>query len=350
MQYLGIDWGTRKAAWCAVDERGELVEGTVPADEDGLARLVHTLGPDVRGCVEMMSGAVWVREQLRACGWEFAVADARKVKAIAPLACKTDRVDARVLAQLARRDLVPELWVPSLSDRELRERLRRRAHLVRLKTSARNRMFGLLTQWGLRGNLATLRRPGALGRLSERGVPAVWIQSVRVLLEVVDDLERQLAAIEQELRPIARTDQRVQLLVTIPGIGELLALTIAAEIGEISRFPSARKLIGYAGLAPTIKQSGQSSWTGRISKAGSPALRWAAIEAAQHAWRPTNPWNRLYTQTRQRHGKTNPAKAAIARKILIASWHVLSLQQPFKRHAPITPETCPGKLPDDLAA
>ena len=350
MQYLGIDWGTRKAAWCAVDEHGELVEGMVSADEDGLARLVHKLGPDVRGCVEMMSGAVWVRERLRACGWEFQIADARKVKAIAPLACKTDRVDARVLAELARRDLVPELWVPSLTDRELRERLRRRAHLVRLKTSARNRMFGLLTQWGLRGSLKTLRRPGSLERLSERGVPAVWIQSVQVLLDVVDDLERQLAAIETELHPIARTDQRVQLLVTIPGIGELLALTIAAEIGEISRFPSARKLIGYAGLAPTIKQSGQSSWTGRISKAGSPALRWAAIEAAQHSWRPTNPWHRLYTQTRQRHGKTNPAKAAIARKILIASWHVLSLQQPFKRHAPVPPEVCPGKLPDDLAA
>ena len=88
----------------------------------------HTLGPDAYGCVEMMSGAVWVREQLQACGWRFAVADARKVKAIAPLACKTDKVDARVLAQLAARDLVPELWVPSLADRELRERLRRRGH------------------------------------------------------------------------------------------------------------------------------------------------------------------------------------------------------------------------------
>jgi transposase len=349
MQYLGIDWGTRRAAWCAVDERGELIEGTVPADEDGLARLVRTLGPEVRGCVEMMSGAVWVRERLLACGWQFQIADARKVKAIAPLACKTDKVDARVLAQLARRDLVPEVWVPSLRDRELRERLRRRAHLVRLKTSARNRMFGLLTQWGLRGSLKTLRQPGSLERLAEQGVPPVWIKSLRVLLGVVDDLERQLAVIDRELGPVARSDQRVQLLITIPGIGELLGLTIAAEIGEVARFQSARKLIGYAGLAPTIKQSGQSSWTGRISKAGSPTLRWAAIEAAQHSWRPTNPWNRLYTQTRQRHGKTNPAKAAIARKVLIASWHVLSLQQQFKRHAPIS-DSCPGKLPDDLAA
>ena len=194
MQYLGIDWGTRRAAWCAMDERGELVEGSVPADKDGLARLVHTLGPDVRGCVEMMSGAVWVRERLRACGWEFQIADARKVKAIAPLACKTDQVEARVLAQLARRDLVPELWIPSLSDRERRERLRRRTHLVPLKTSARNRMFGLLTQWGLRRNLKMLRQPRSLERLAEQGVPAVWIQSLRVLLDVVDDLERQLAA------------------------------------------------------------------------------------------------------------------------------------------------------------
>jgi transposase len=94
-----------------------MVEGTVSADADGLARLVHTLGPDAYGCVEMMSGAVWVREQLHSCGWRFAVADARKVKAIAPLACNTDKVDARVLAQLAARDLVPELWVPSLSGR-----------------------------------------------------------------------------------------------------------------------------------------------------------------------------------------------------------------------------------------
>jgi transposase len=148
MQYVGIDWGTRRAAWCAFDEHGEMAEGTVSADQDGLARLVHTLGPEAYGCVEMMSGAVWVREQLQACGWRFAVADARKVKAIAPLACKTDKVDARVLAQLAARDLVPELWVPSLSDRELRERLRRREHRVHLRTSARSRMFGLLTQWG----------------------------------------------------------------------------------------------------------------------------------------------------------------------------------------------------------
>jgi transposase len=123
---------------------------------------VIRLGEEVHGCIEMMSGAVWVRDQLAAAGWNVEIANARKVKALAPVACKTDRVDARVLAELARRDLVPALWLPSLDERALRELLRRRMHLVRLRTSAMNRTFGLMTQWGLRTGITSLRKPGAI--------------------------------------------------------------------------------------------------------------------------------------------------------------------------------------------
>jgi transposase len=331
MQYLGIDWGTRRANWCALDENGTLREGAIPAEQDGLSRLALTLGAgDVHGCIEMMSGAVWVRDQLALVGWDIRLADARKVKAIAPLACKTDRVDARVLADLVRRDLIPEVWVPSVEERANRERLRRRSHLVKLRTSSINRTFGLLTQWGLRRNLTALRKSGAIAELAELGVPATWRQSIQTLLGVIDDLDAQLAPLEQELRPHARQDPRVQLLMTIPGVAELLGLTLASEIGDVERFPSARQLVGYSGLTPTVKQSGQSSRIGRISKAGPNTLRWAAVEAAQQAWRPSNPWHRLYTDTKTRHGKANPAKAAVARKILIAAWHVLARQQPFK--------------------
>ena len=111
MQYVGIDWAYRRAAWCALGEGGAIGgEGVVPADEDGLVKLVLAVGPEVRACVEMMSGAVWVRDRLAAAGWEVEVAHARKVRAIAPLAGKTDKVDARVLAELCRRDPVPALW------------------------------------------------------------------------------------------------------------------------------------------------------------------------------------------------------------------------------------------------
>jgi transposase len=157
-QYLGIDWAYRRAAWCARSDSGAITgEGLLPADEDGLIKLVLARGSDVKACVEMMSGAVWVRDRLAAAGWEVQVAHAGKVRDVAPLACKTDKVDARVLAELCRRDLVPALWIPSLEDRALRERLRRRMHLVRLRASAMNRIFGLLTQSGLRLSLTRLR-------------------------------------------------------------------------------------------------------------------------------------------------------------------------------------------------
>src|SRR5215211_4043774 len=204
MQYVGIDWAYRRAAWCALGEGGAIGgEGVVPADEDGLARLVLAVGPDVRACVEMMSGAVWVRDRLAAAGWDVAVAHARKVRDIAPLACKTDKVDARVLAELCRRDLVPALWLPSLDDRALRERLRRRMHLVRLRTSARNRIFGLLTQWGLRCSVERLREPDGLELLAARGVPMVWRDSVAEALAVIDLLDERIAPIDRELRPLA---------------------------------------------------------------------------------------------------------------------------------------------------
>lgn len=204
------------------------------------------------------------------------------------------------------------MWVPSVEERANRERLRRRSHLVRLRTSSINRTFGLLTQWGLRRNLTALRKPGAIDELADHGVPEVWRQSIVTLLGVINDLDAQLAPLEHELRPHARADPRVRLLMTIPGVAELLGLTLASEIGDIARFPTARKLVGYSGLTPTIKQSGTSHRTGRISNAGPNTLRWAAVEAAQQAWRPNNPWHRLYTDTKTRHGKSNPAKAARA--------------------------------------
>ena len=169
--------------------------------------------------------------------------------------------------------------------------------------------------------------------LCRRGVPAVWRRSIAELLGLIGDLERRIAPLEAELAPLAREDPRAQLLATIPGVGVLLSLTIAAEIGEVSRFRSAGKLVGYAGLAPRVSQSGERSSTGALSKAGPRTLRWAAVEAANQAWRPSNPWHPHYLSVAERHGK-NPAKSSVARKLLIAAWHMLARQEPFKPSRP----------------
>ena len=332
MKYVGIDWAYRTAQWCALAPGGEIAGGgRIAADRDGLARLVFELGDEVKACLEMMSGALWVRDQLIACGWQVEVADARKVKTVAPLAAKTDKVDARLLAELCRRDLVPALWLPSLDDRALRERLRRRMHLVRLRTSAKGRIFGLQTQWGVRLSLARLRRRDGLALLERAGMPAVWLRSVAECLALVEFLDARIEPLDAELRPLAKADPRAVLLDTIPGVAELLALTIAVEIGEISRFDGPEKLVSYGRLAPRVHQSGQGRpRSGPLSKSGSRLLGWAAVEAAQQAWRESNPWHQLYADVGRRSRNTNSAKAAVARKILIAAWHMLSRNEPFK--------------------
>jgi transposase len=220
MQYVGIDWAYRRAAWCAKQVDGTIFgEGFVPADEDGVARLVIELGPEVRACLEMMSGAVWVRDRLAGAGWQVEVADARKVKNVAPLACKTDKVDARVLAELCRRELVPALWIPSLEERALRERLKRRlpprppqdlgqeprlrpAHPMGpqdpVRSPAPTRRDGAARDARCARGLAPLRGRGARGDRAARRA---------------DRSARPRAGAARPRRP------RVSLLSTIPGIG-----------------------------------------------------------------------------------------------------------------------------------
>jgi transposase len=134
----------------------------------------------------------------------------------------------------------------------------------------------VLTQWGLKLSTTRLRQRDAMELLEARAMPEVWRRSVAEALAVIDWLDERLAPLERELGPLVRADPRVALLETIPAIGPLLGLTMAAEIGDVACFASARKLVGDARLAPRVRQSGQSSRTGPRSKAGSKTLRWAA--------------------------------------------------------------------------
>ena len=329
MNYVGIDWAYGRAAWCAIGARRGAIagEGMIPAEEGGLARLVLELGTEVKACVEMMSGAVWVRDRLEAAGWQVKVAHARKVRDVAPLACKTDKVDARVLAELCRRDLVPELWVASLEDRALRERLRRRMHLVKLRTSARNRIFGLLTQFGLRISYARLRKPDAMELLERRGVPAVWRDSIAELLELVDEMDRRIDPDRPRARPDrARRTSGRSCLATIPGVGPLLGLTFAAEIGEVSRFPRPGQAGRLRRPCPEGEPVGgalgdRRPLEGRLEDAslGGGRGRQPGLAAGQSVARPLPAGRRAPRQ--------EPGEVSVARKLLIAAWHMLSRQR-----------------------
>ena len=327
--YTGLDLSRKRLDWQALRADGTLVgAGAVPPDPDGLALLVERLGDgEVLAVVESMNGARFVHDRLELAGWEVRLADPLRARALAPLACKTDRIDAWVLAELARRDLVPEVWLPSPGVRQERERARFRLHLVKQRTMLKNRIQQTLIAHGHPRpsvGLYTQRGRALLARLE---LPEPWRATVDASLALIDALDEQIAGIERELRRLGADHRYVPLLRTVPGIAWVLAYTIAAEIGDIGRFSTPTKLVGYTGLCPRVYQSGERDSRGPLAKNGPAHLRWALIEAAHNAAR-----HPVYRQlaARHAHGRGSAIAAlTIARKLTEAIWWMLSRNQPF---------------------
>jgi transposase len=236
-----------------------------------------------------------------------------------------------VLAELCRRELVPAVWLPDPVVRGERERARFRLHLVRHRTSLKQRVHAVLLAHGKPcpvSDLFGLRGRALLQRLD---LPEPWAGTVAASLRLIDELDAEIDASEHELRRLGADHEYVPLLLSVPGIGWVLAYTIAAEIGDISRFPSPTKLAGYSGLCPRVYQSGQSDRRGRLAKQGPKYLRWALVEAAVHA--RTHPAYRdRYQRTKTRLGKhrgTRVAQVDLARRLAEAIWHMLTKHQPF---------------------
>jgi transposase len=335
MLHAGLDLSRKRLDFHLLDREGTTVEiGSVPPDADGLRGLserLHRHGEPIRAAIESMNGARFVHDRLELADWQVEIADAQKVKGLAPLACKTDRIDAWVLAELSRRDLVPAIWLPDPSVRAERERARWRLHLVRHRSSLKQRVHAVLLAHGRPcpvSDLFGIRGRQLLARLQ---LPEPWQGTVAASLRLIDELDREIAACESELRRLGADHRYVPLLLTVPGIGWVLAYTIAAELGDIGRFPTPRKLAGYSGLCPRVYQSGESDRRGPLSKQGPRYLRWALVEASTHAC--THPLYRdRYQRTKTRLGKQRGAKVAqvdLARRLAEAIWPMLTRDQPF---------------------
>jgi transposase len=250
---------------------------------------------------------------------------------LAPLACKTDRIDAWVLAELSRRDLVPAIWLPDPGVRGERERARFRLHLVRHRSALKQRVHAVLLAHGKPCPVSDLFGRSGRALLERLALPEPWDGTVQASLRLLDGLEREIAACESELRRLGAAHRYVPLLMSVPGIAWVLAYTIAAEIGDIARFSSPAKLSGYSGLRPRVYQSGACDRRGPLSKQGPKYLRWALVEASTHA-RSHPHYRERYERTRTRLGKQRGPRVAqvdLARRLCEAIWHMLTRNQPF---------------------
>src|ERR687889_1636000 len=335
MLHVGLDLSRTRLDVHVMTEVGAPVLVTTAApDAGGLASLasrVGEFGQPVTAAIESMTGARFVHDQLELRGWDVEVADSVKVKGLAPLAAKTDRIDAWVLAELSRRELVPAIWLPDPAVRAERERARWRLHLVRHRTALKNRIHATLLAFGHPRPVSDLF--GVAGRrlLDGLGLPEPWAGDVSAALRLIEVLDGEIDDCEAALRREGAEHRYVPTLMTAPGIGPVLGYTIAAEIGDISRFPTPKKLVGYTGLCPSVDQSGGHDWRGSLAKNGPKFLRWALIESATHASRHPVYRDR-YQRTKIRLGRQRGpsiARVDIARRLTEAIWHMLTDNKPF---------------------
>ena len=308
MLHVGLDLSRKRIDVCLISDQGELIDRfTATPDRDGLyglARRVAVYGEPVRGVVESMNGARFVHDELVAHGWEVLVADAQKVKGLAPLACKTDKIDARVLAELSFRDLVPAIWLPTPELRREREISRWRLHLVKHRSTLKNRVHSTLITFGHQRHMSDLF--GVAGRrlLKELEMPEPWRSHVDASLVLIDDLEARIAADRERApslgrrsplhpdpdeRPWVRVDHLVHRRVRDRRHQPVL---LAGQADRLHR------------PVPARQQSGQMDQRGPLSKHGPKYLRWGLMEAAIAA--SSHP---LY---RERYQRTNVVSAASA--------------------------------------
>ena len=337
MLHAGLDLSRHRLDVHVMSDDGTTLKvTTAPPDRDGLRSLVRQVERDcgtdeVLAVIESMTGARFVHDTLELSGWSVEVADARKVKGLAPLACKTDRIDAWVLAELSRRDLVPSIWLPGPTVRADRERARFRLHLVKHRTALKNRIHANLMTFGHPCPVSDLFGVGGRALLDRLEFPEPWRSDIEASVRLIDELNEEIAGIEKDLRAAGAGHPYVPLLMSVPGVGWILAYTIAAEIGDIARFQSPTKLVGYTGLCPRVYQSGETDHRGSLAKCGPRYLRWALIEAAVHGARHPV-YQKRYERTARRLGRqrgTKIARVDIARRMAESIWHMLTTEQPF---------------------
>ena len=315
-QYIGVDLHKAFFQACAMTRHGERQwEGRFPRTPEGIAVLVARCTASSAIAVEATTPTWHFVDQIASRVGTVCVVDTRKTKLKAGYAAKTDRLDARRLADALRRESVVSIYVPPPAIRELRELSRHRLMLTQLRTRVLQRMRALLLRQGL-GDPPTSRLRSVAGQAWLDGIclPPHAQAALTTMRRVERDLTTQLAAVEADVAREALADPIVQRLQRLHGVGPVLGLMLRAEIGDIARFPTPRHLASYAGLVPYVDSSAGHTRYGRITKKGSPWLRWALVEVGLHTLRRPDPLGRWGRKLAVRKGKLS-AQVALGREM-----------------------------------
>jgi transposase len=299
---VGIDVHRKRSQVAVVTGDGLVqLNRNVVNGREPILKLIGGLPAGTPEAFEAAYGWGWLVELLEDYGFDPHLVHPLRCKAIASARLKNDKVDVAILAQLLRADLLPEAWIAPPPVRQLRAQLRHRASLVRLGTRLRNRIHAVAADHGYDRTGSYQAGPGC-GWLAELPLPPVSREIVTDCLVSLDALAVTTGRLDAEVRQHAKADPQVKVLTTLPGVGQFTALVMLAEIGDITRFPSARKLASWAGLTPTVRGPELTVRHGHIPGQGSAWLRWVLNQAAQTAKRSPE-FSATYAAIAQRRGK-----------------------------------------------
>jgi len=331
---VGIDVHKKRCQACLKDQDGHMIEElSFQNTTEGITQLRTLLAnyPETKIALES-TGNLWTRiydELHKETKNKVILTNPYKTRIIAEAKIKNDRMDARVLADLVRADLVAESYVPDPEIREQRALLRQRRSFVEDTVTIKNRIHNQLDKYDLKAEFTdTFGKKGRewLRALqlspTEKTILNVNLQQLESIEHAINQLTIQIAR-----EAVDRPD--VKLLMGFTGIDYYSAMLLINEIGDVTRFPSADKLVSYAGLAPSQRQSADHTFQGHITRQGNKYIRWVLIEAAQHAARYDPQLRPFYERIATRRGRQR-AIVAVSRKLLIYIYQVLKKQEPYR--------------------
>jgi transposase len=319
----------------AIAEQGEVRSaGRIETKPERIELFAQSLGAEDRVALEVTGNAWEIKRMIEPHVAQVLVVSPNDT-GIRQARAKTDRLDARTLARLLASGGLDSVWVPDRGTRVMRRRLQRRGQLVWARSRAKNQIHATLMRC-LVGRPPFSDLFGVKGRrwLAELALPTEERESVDSALRQVEFLDQEIAAVERLIAKEALGLAEIRRLMTVPGVNVICAATFLAAIGEIGRFSSARKLVGYLGLDPRVHQSGSGPAThGRISKQGSMRARHALVEASWSTVRQPGPIRAFYGRIRARRGH-QVAVVACARKLACLFWCLLMREQDYAYQQP----------------
>jgi transposase len=332
VRFIGLDVH-RDFCEVAIAEDGEVRSaGPVASSEPMLELFAGSLGPDDVVAMEATANALAIARILEPHVARVVLANPKAVKAATGLRAKTDKIDARVLAQLLAAGFLAEVWTPDEQTRVRRRLISRRCQLVRQQVREKNQVHAVL-QRQLKARPPMTDLFGVKGRVWLAAqcahLPVDERQSVDACLRQIDFIKSEVELVDVEIAKQVIASPDIRRLMTLPGVSGVTATALLAAIGDVSRFPTPRHLVGYLGLSPRVHQSGsEPAKHGRISKQGPGEVRGLLVEAAWHAARTTGPLRAFHQRVKARRG-ANIATVAVARKLVVIAWNMLRRSEEY---------------------